>query len=144
MNPAGSLWHQKLPNMKVLIPTPLRHYTDKQAIVELRSGSVDEVLRELTSQYPDLRKQLFADDGRLRKFVNVYVNDEDIRYLENENTPVRPDDTLSIIPSVAGGCIESDRAISSFRKRRVIQYPKNYGAGAASALTPTRRQGRFD
>ena len=93
--------------MKVLIPTPLRHYTEKQATVELRSGSVDDVLRELTSRYPDLRKQLFADDGRLRKFVNVYVNDEDIRYLENENTPVKPDDTMSIIPSVAGGCIET-------------------------------------
>ena len=50
---------------------------------------MDDVLRELTSRYPDLRKQLFAEDGRLRKFVNVYVNDEDIRYLENENTPVK-------------------------------------------------------
>jgi molybdopterin converting factor small subunit len=93
--------------MKVLIPSPLRPYADKQASVDLRPGSVDDVLRELTSQYPDLRKQLFADDGRLRKFVNVYVNDEDIRYLENENTPVKADDTLSIIPSVAGGCFES-------------------------------------
>src|SRR6516164_9410407 len=58
--------------MKVLIPTPLRPYTDKQSVVELQCGSVDEVLRELAARYPDLRKQLFADDGRLRKFVNVY------------------------------------------------------------------------
>jgi adenylyltransferase/sulfurtransferase len=107
MNPAGHLGHQG--NMKVLIPTPLRHYTDKQATVDLRPGSVDDVLRELTSRYPDLRKQLFADDGRLRKFVNVYVNDEDIRYLENEKTPVRSDDTMSIIPSVAGGCGAASR-----------------------------------
>jgi molybdopterin converting factor small subunit len=91
--------------MKVLIPTPLRPYTDKQSTVELDAGSVDEVLRALTSQYPELRRQLFAADGKLRKFVNVYVNDEDIRYLEHENTAVRPDDTLSIIPSVAGGCL---------------------------------------
>jgi len=89
--------------MKVLIPTPLRQYTGKQSTVDLGPGSVDDVLRELTSRYPDLRKQLFGDDGRLRKFVNVYVNDEDIRYLENENTLVKPDDTMSIIPSVAGG-----------------------------------------
>jgi len=89
--------------MKVLIPTPLRQYTGKQSTVDLFPGSVDDVLRELTSRYPDLRKQLFGDDGRLRKFVNVYVNDEDIRYLENENTLVKPDDTMSIIPSVAGG-----------------------------------------
>jgi molybdopterin converting factor small subunit len=95
--------------MKVLIPTPLRDYTEKQAVVELSPGSVHEVLRELTSRYPDLRKQLFGEDGRLRKFVNVYVNDEDIRHLENENTQVRYDDTLSIIPSVAGGCFELDR-----------------------------------
>jgi molybdopterin converting factor small subunit len=89
--------------MKVLIPTPLRQYTGKQSTVDLCPGSVDDVLRELTSRYPDLRKQLFGDDGRLRKFVNVYVNDEDIRYLENENTLVKPSDTMSIIPSVAGG-----------------------------------------
>jgi molybdopterin converting factor small subunit len=93
--------------MKVLIPAPLRQYTGKHAVVDLRPGSVDEVLRELTSQYPDLHKQLFADDGRLRKFVNVYVNDEDIRHLENESTLVKANDTISIIPSVAGGCIES-------------------------------------
>jgi molybdopterin converting factor small subunit len=93
--------------MKVLIPAPLRPYAGNRATVDLRPGSVDNILRELTSQYPDLRKQLFTDDGRLRKFVNVYVNDEDIRYLENENTPVKADDTISIIPSVAGGCIAS-------------------------------------
>ena len=90
--------------MKVLIPTPLRHCTDKQAAVELHPGSAGEVLHEVTFRYPDLRQQLFTDDGRLRKFVNVYVNDEDIRYLEKENTPVGQDDTVSIIPSVAGGC----------------------------------------
>ena len=89
--------------MKVLIPTPLRQYAGKQAAIELEGGSVDDVLRQLTQQYPDLRRQLFADDGRLRRFVNVYVNDEDIRYLANENTAVNPDDTISIIPSVAGG-----------------------------------------
>jgi molybdopterin converting factor small subunit len=91
--------------MKILIPTPLRPYAGKQASVELAAGSVDEVLRELTSRYPDLGKQLFSDDGKLRRFVNLYVNDEDIRYLQNENTPIGPNDTLSIIPSVAGGCL---------------------------------------
>jgi len=92
--------------MKILIPTPLRPYAGKQASVELPAGSVDEVLRELTSRYPDLRKQLFSDDGKLRRFVNLYVNDEDIRYLQNGSTPVGPNDTLSIIPSVAGGCLK--------------------------------------
>jgi adenylyltransferase/sulfurtransferase len=103
--------------MKVLIPTPLRPYTDKQSVVELQCGSVDEVLRELAARYPDLRKQLFADDGRLRKFVNVYVNDEDIRYLENESTQLRPDDTMSIIPSVAGGRSNRANALCSTQIR---------------------------
>ena len=89
--------------MKVLIPTPLRQYTGKQAVIEVAASNVGEMLRKLTGQYPDLRKQLFTDDGKLRRFVNVYVNDEDIRYLEHENTAVEQDDTISIVPSVAGG-----------------------------------------
>jgi adenylyltransferase/sulfurtransferase len=89
--------------MKVLIPTPLRQYTGKQATVVVSAGTVGEMLTRLTGQFPELRKQLFGDDGRLRRFVNVYVNDEDIRYLENENTSVKDSDTVSIVPSVAGG-----------------------------------------
>ena len=94
---------------KILIPTPLRQYVDKRDSVELPGGTVGDVLGALTSQYSDLKRQLFNDEGRLRSFVNVYLNDEDIRYLENENTPVRPDDTMSIIPSVAGGSIAPGR-----------------------------------
>ena len=89
--------------MKVLIPTPLRPYTGKQASVEVAASTVGQTLHELTNQFPELRKQLFSDDGKLRRFVNVYVNDEDIRYLDHENTPVRESDTVSIVPSVAGG-----------------------------------------
>jgi adenylyltransferase/sulfurtransferase len=92
--------------MKVLIPTPLRQYAGKQSTVEVPAGTVAEVLSKLTSEYPALRKQLFSDDGTLRRFVNVYVNDQDIRYLQNENTPVNNSDTVSIIPSVAGGMNE--------------------------------------
>jgi adenylyltransferase/sulfurtransferase len=89
--------------MKVLIPTPLRPYTRKQASVDVAAPTVGEMLSKLTSQFPDLRKQLFGDDGKLRRFVNVYVNDEDIRYLQLEDTPVSESDTVSIVPSVAGG-----------------------------------------
>ena len=89
--------------MKVLIPTPLRQYTGKQASVEVAASTVGQILQELTSQFPDLRKQLFSDDGKLRRFVNVYVNDEDIRYLDHENTPLKDGDAISIVPSVAGG-----------------------------------------
>src|SRR5271166_2815785 len=89
--------------MKVLIPTPLRPYTGKQASVDVAASTVGQMLSELISQFPDLRKHLFSDDGKLRRFVNVYVNDEDIRYLDHENTLVKDNDTVSIVPSVAGG-----------------------------------------
>lgn len=90
--------------MKILIPTPLRQYADKRDTIEVQAGSVGEALSALTTQHPDLRRHLYTDDGRLRAFVNVYLNDEDIRYLQKEQTAVRESDTLSIIPSIAGGC----------------------------------------
>ncbi len=90
--------------MKVVIPTPLRQYAEKKDSVELPATTVGDALQQLTSRHPELRKHLYTEDGKLRAFVNVYLNDEDIRYLEKENTPVSPSDTLSIVPSIAGGC----------------------------------------
>ena len=95
---------------KILIPTPLRQYAGKRDSVDLQGGTVGEVLTELTSQFPDLRKQLFNDQGKLRSFVNVYLNDEDIRYLEKEATTVEPSDTVSIVPSIAGGATQAPPA----------------------------------
>ena len=88
---------------KVLIPTPLRQYADKKDSVEMGGSTVGEVLTALTAQHGDLRKHLFNDEGKLRSFVNVYLNDEDIRYLEKDKTAVKDGDTLSIVPSIAGG-----------------------------------------
>ena len=88
---------------KILIPTPLRQYTEKHDSVEASGGTVGEVLLSLTTKFPDLRKQIFNDEGKLRSFVNVYLNDEDIRYLKKDATPVAAGDTLSIVPSIAGG-----------------------------------------
>jgi adenylyltransferase/sulfurtransferase len=85
------------------IPTPLRPFTDRKESVEVSGGTVGELLADLTRRYEGLRKHLYTDDGRLRNFVNVYLNDEDIRYLQREQTPVKPGDSLSIVPSVAGG-----------------------------------------
>jgi adenylyltransferase/sulfurtransferase len=90
-------------SVKVLIPTPLRPYTGQQAIVEIEGDNVGELLQNLTLQHADLRPHLFSADGKLRSFVNVYLNDEDIRYLKREQTPVNAADTVSIVPSVAGG-----------------------------------------
>ena len=89
--------------VKVMIPTPLRAYAGKQESVDILATTVGEALKGLTDQYADLKKHLYSDDGRLRSFVNVYVNDEDIRYAQRDQTPVRDGDTVSIVPSIAGG-----------------------------------------
>ena len=89
--------------MKILIPTPLRQYAAKKDTVEVPAKTVGEALSSLTSQYSELRRHLYTDDGKLRAFVNVYLNDEDIRYLGKEQTPVKQGDTISIVPSIAGG-----------------------------------------
>ena len=89
--------------MKILVPTPLRQYAGKQSAIELPAATVGEALNALTSAYPDLRKHLYNDEGKLRAFVNVYLNDDDIRYLKNDETAVKDGDTLSIVPSIAGG-----------------------------------------
>jgi molybdopterin converting factor small subunit len=89
--------------VNVMIPTPLRPFVGKKSSIELKAASVGEALRTLTTEFTDLRKHLYTDDGKIRSFVNVYVNDEDIRYLEKENTPLKDGDTISIVPSIAGG-----------------------------------------
>jgi sulfur-carrier protein adenylyltransferase/sulfurtransferase len=88
---------------KILIPTPLRPFTDKQDAVDASGATIGELLADLTRQHTGLKAHLYNEQGKLRSFVNVYVNDEDIRYLQKEQTPVGADDTVSIIPSVAGG-----------------------------------------
>ena len=90
-------------SVKVMIPTPLRAYAGKRESVELQASTVGEALASLTSQYQNLKQHLFGEDGRLRSFVNVYVNDEDIRYLQKDQTQLKEGDTVSIVPSIAGG-----------------------------------------
>src|SRR5687767_6037438 len=97
---------------RVLIPTPLRSYTGQQDAVELEGRTVGEILSALTKQYGDLRRHLYADDGKLRHFVNVYVNDDDIRYLDREATALKAGDTISIVPSVAGGAPVSESDVA--------------------------------
>src|SRR5437773_2740107 len=97
---------------KILIPTPLRPYTEKKDAVDAEGKTVGELLVDLTTKHTGLKAHLYNDQGKLRSFVNVYLNDEDIRYLQKEQTPVRPGDTISIIPSVAGGVETTmDRAV---------------------------------
>jgi molybdopterin converting factor small subunit len=90
--------------VKVMIPTPLRVYAGKRESTDVKAGSVGDALAQLTTEFAELRKHLFTEDGQLRSFVNVYVNDEDIRYLAKEQTVTKDGDTVSIVPSIAGGC----------------------------------------
>lgn len=88
----------------ILIPTPLRQYVDGQSKIEVSAPTVKGALDALTLDRPELRKHLFTPEGKMRAFVNVYLNDEDVRYLpQKEDTAVTEVDTLSIIPSIAGG-----------------------------------------
>jgi len=89
-------------SIRVHIPTPMRPHTENLAVVEASGATVKDVLDNLGKKYPSIVERLF-DKGQVRRFVNVYVNDEDIRYLDNMQTAVKDGDEVSIIPAVAGG-----------------------------------------
>jgi sulfur-carrier protein len=90
--------------MNIHIPTPLRTYTGGLETVTVSGATVNAVFQQLTADYPDLKQHLFTPEGKLRSFVNVYLNDDDIRYLDGkETTSVKDSDELTIIPSIAGG-----------------------------------------
>ena len=89
--------------IKVIIPTPLRVYAGKKDSADVSAETVGEALGNLIVQFGDLRKHLYTDEGKLRSFVNIYLNDEDIRYMAKEATPVKDGDVVSIVPSIAGG-----------------------------------------
>jgi adenylyltransferase/sulfurtransferase len=94
--------------MKIHIPTPLRQYTRHKETVEVSSSSVQGALDALVIDSPELRKHLFTEEGKLRSFVNVYLNEDDIRYLpQREDTATTEIDELTIIPSIAGGAVGS-------------------------------------
>ena len=89
--------------VKVRIPTPLRKLTNNEEIVEVTAETVSAALGELQSRYPGIKERLLDDNGAVRRFVNVYVNEEDIRFLQNQQTPLKSGDEISIIPAIAGG-----------------------------------------
>jgi MoaD family protein len=92
-----------------MIPTALQQYAGKQESVAVDGATIQEILENLTTRYDGLRKHLFNEKGDLRSFVNVYVNDEDIRYQKGKTTAVKEGDVVSIVPAIAGGAGSSDR-----------------------------------
>jgi molybdopterin/thiamine biosynthesis adenylyltransferase/rhodanese-related sulfurtransferase/molybdopterin converting factor small subunit len=114
--------------MKIHIPTPLRQFAAKQATVTVTASTVGQALEELTFTHPELKKHLYSEDGKLRAFVNVYLNDEDIRYLSGkEDTPVKEGDSLSIIPSIAGGstATEPAAALPTLSNDEIARYSRH-------------------
>lgn len=89
--------------VKVLIPTPLQKFTRDQATIECEAVSIDDLLTSLESQFPGIKERLVDDQGNLRRFINFYVNSEDIRFLEGQKTVLQSGDEVSIVPAVAGG-----------------------------------------
>src|SRR5262245_18306726 len=109
---------------KILIPTPLRPFTDKQDAVDAAGATIGELLAELTRKHSGLKAHLYNEQGKLRSFVNVYLNDEDIRYLLKEATPVKAADTISIIPSLAGGIPTTEDARGSAERVVDVALPE--------------------
>ena len=90
-------------SVKVMIPTPLRAYTGRADTVEVEGNTAGEVLKNVAEKYSQLKKHLFDESGDIRSYVNIYINDEDIRYLQNDKTKIKETDIVSIVPSIAGG-----------------------------------------
>lgn len=119
-------------SIKIMIPTPLRQYTEKNDSVVLEGKTAGEILQNLVAKYPQLKKHLYNDQGELRSYVNVYVNDDDIRYLQKESTAVKETDVLSIVPSIAGGSNkdisndnEKDLNKITFSKEEILRYSRH-------------------
>lgn len=89
--------------VKIRIPTPLRKLTNEQEIVEVSAKSVSDAITELQGKFPGIRERLVDGNGAVLRFLNVYVNEEDIRFLQNQQTPLKDGDEVSIIPAIAGG-----------------------------------------
>ena len=93
----------KTKEIRILIPTPLRTFTENQKVVSARGESIDNALRDLIRQHPKLKTHLYDEKGSLRNFINVYLNNEDIRYLEKDKVLLKDGDSITIVPSIAGG-----------------------------------------
>ena len=88
---------------KIRIPTPLRKLTNDEELVEVDAATIADAINELQTRFPGIKERLLDDTGAVRRFVNVYVNEEDIRFLKNQETAVKSGDEISIIPAIAGG-----------------------------------------
>ena len=115
---------------KIAIPTALRQYAGGVAAVEAEGATIGQLLASVTTQHPELKKHLYNGDGKLRSFVNVFVNDEDIRHQQQENTPIKEGDDISIIPAIAGGAgvaaeARATEALPELNKDEIARYSRH-------------------
>lgn len=111
---------------KILIPTPLRQFAAGLDTVEVDAATVGEALRDLVAAHPQIERNLFNEQGRLRSFVNIYVDDEDIRYLDREQTPLQSGSTISIVPSIAGGApAAATESLPELSNEEILRYSRH-------------------
>jgi adenylyltransferase/sulfurtransferase len=131
-HPASSIFFRGEHMPTISIPTALRQYAGGQAAVTVQGDKIGDVLTGLTAQFPELKKHLFDGNGKLRNFVNIYVNDEDVRYQQQEDTPIKESDEISIIPSIAGGAGGAapenrlkESALPDLNKEEIARYSRH-------------------
>lgn len=129
-------------SVKVRIPTPLQKLTNNRAEVQVEAKNVNELLAELEKQHPGIRERLCDADGKLRRFVNVYVNEEDIRFLQGQDTALKAGDDISIIPAIAGGSGLSRKRIALVFPQDQIKEPVVFTMAKKFNITPNIRRAR--
>ena len=138
-------------SVKVIIPTALRQHTNNEDELQLNSRDVRGALQELVSSFPNLKRYLYSENGRLRNFINIYLNEEDIRYISGENTQLKDGDTLMIVPSVAGGLVEKVNRDVTFSGSELARYSRHLimpevgprgSKGTQGGQRPDNRRGR--
>ena len=128
--------------VKVRIPTPLQKLTGNKAEVVCSGADINEVLADLELQYPGVRERLCDAEGQLRRFVNIYVNEEDIRFLQGQDTRVKDKDDISIIPAIAGGAALVKKRVTLVFPQDQIQEPAVFTMAKKFDIMPNIRRAR--
>ena len=129
-------------SIKVRIPTPLQKLTNNQGEVQCEAKDINELLAGLEKQYPGIKERLCDAEGKLRRFVNVYVNEEDIRFLQGQETALKSGDDISIIPAIAGGAQTSKKRVLLFFPQDQIQEPVVFTMAKKFDVIPNIRRAR--
>ena len=129
-------------SVKVRIPTPLQKLTNNQAEVQCEAQDVDALLSGLEKQYPGIKERLCDAEGKLRRFVNVYVNEENIRFLQGQQTALKAGDDVSIIPAIAGGSSQSKTRVTLVFPQDLIKEPVVFTMAKKFEIMPNIRKAR--